>query len=123
MPTQCTECELTGNLWLCLVCGLAHCGRKQFGGVDGNGHALKHKQETEHAVAVKLGTITAEGMAGEPPNSPGRGVNVKLISSDLYCYACDDAKVDPELATHLGNLGLDVGGQTKTEKTMTELVS
>lgn len=91
--------------------------------MDGNGHALKHKQETEHAVAVKLGTITAEGMAGEPPNSPGRGVNVKLISSDLYCYACDDAKVDPELATHLGNLGLDVGGQTKTEKTMTELVS
>jgi ubiquitin carboxyl-terminal hydrolase 5/13 len=70
VPTQCTECELTGNLWLCLVCGLAHCGRKQFGGVDGNSHALKHKEETGHAVAVKLGTITAEGTAGTLLGSP-----------------------------------------------------
>lgn len=48
--------------------------------------------------------------------------DIKAHSEDLYCYACDDAKIDPDLATHLGNLGLDVGGQKKTEKTMTELV-
>lgn len=65
VPTQCTECDLRANLWLCLTCGLANCGRKQFGGADGNSHALRHKEETGHNVAVKLGTITPEGTAGE----------------------------------------------------------
>lgn len=42
---------------------------------------------------------------------------------DVYCYACDDAKLDSQLADHLGNFGIEVAGQKKTEKTMTELVS
>jgi ubiquitin carboxyl-terminal hydrolase 5/13 len=64
VPTQCTECDLNSNLWLCLTCGFANCGRKQFGGVGGNGHALEHWKDTGHPVGVKLGTITAEGTAG-----------------------------------------------------------
>jgi ubiquitin carboxyl-terminal hydrolase 5/13 len=40
------------------------CGRQQYGGLGGNSHALKHYEETKHPVAVKLGTITAEGTAG-----------------------------------------------------------
>ncbi len=84
---------------------MAHCGRKQFGGADGNSHALKHQQETGHAAAAKLGTITPEGGA------------------DVYCYACDDSKLDPQLADHLGAFGMQVAGMSKTEKTMTELVS
>lgn len=42
---------------------------------------------------------------------------------DIYCYICDDAKLDPDLAFHLGTFGIEVLGQTKTEKSMTELVS
>ncbi|EIW65829.1 hypothetical protein TREMEDRAFT_72540 [Tremella mesenterica DSM 1558] len=103
VPSQCSSCELTSNLWLCLTCGLANCGRKQFGGVGGNGHALQHYKETGHMVGVKLGTITPEGTA------------------DIYCYACDDARLDPDLATHLHTVGISVFGQTKTEKSMTEL--
>ena len=64
VPTQCSSCELTANLWLCLTCGLANCGRQQFGGLGGNGHALQHFKETGHGVGVKLGTITPEGTAG-----------------------------------------------------------
>ncbi|KAK1922543.1 hypothetical protein DB88DRAFT_358983 [Papiliotrema laurentii] len=103
VPSQCSHCELTSNLWLCLTCGLANCGRQQFGGIGGNGHALQHYKETGHGVGVKLGTITPEGTA------------------DIYCYICDDAKVDPDLAVHLGTFGIEVLGQIKTEKSMTEL--
>ncbi|ORY24757.1 hypothetical protein BCR39DRAFT_545796 [Naematelia encephala] len=103
VPSQCSSCDLTSNLWLCLTCGLANCGRQQFGGIGGNGHALKHFHETGHMLGVKLGTVTPEGTA------------------DIYCYACDDAKLDPDLATHLRNFGIEVLGQTKTEKSMTEL--
>lgn len=42
--------------------------------------------------------------------------------TDVYCYACDDARVDPHLAKHLGNFGIQVAEQKKTEKSMTELV-
>jgi len=65
VPTQCLSCDLTGNLWLCLTCGFANCGRKQFGGIGGNGHALDHFTETGHMLGVKLGTITPEGAGGK----------------------------------------------------------
>lgn len=42
---------------------------------------------------------------------------------DVYCYACDDAKLDPRLSEHLANFGIQILGRTKTEKSMTELVS
>ncbi|BGP13867.1 hypothetical protein JCM10213_002505 [Rhodosporidiobolus nylandii] len=100
---SCASCDLTSNLWLCLVCGALGCGRQQYGGGGGNGHALKHTQETGHAVAVKMGTIEPDG------------------SADVYCYACDDARVDPDIAKHLANFGIQVAEQKKTEKSMTEL--
>ncbi|GAA5941060.1 ubiquitin-specific protease UBP14 [Sporobolomyces koalae] len=100
---HCSKCELSSNLWLCLVCGALGCGRQQFGGGGGNGHGLEHTQETGHAVAVKLGTIEPDG------------------SADVYCYACDDARIDPHLAQHLSTFGIEVAGQKKTEKSMTEL--
>jgi ubiquitin carboxyl-terminal hydrolase 5/13 len=101
---QCSKCDLRENLWLCLACGNLACGRKQFGGVNGNGHALLHYNECGHAPAVKLGTITPEGNA------------------DVYCYQCDDSKTDLELASHLATFGINVLTQEKTQKTMTELV-
>ncbi|KAG7095273.1 hypothetical protein E1B28_006046 [Marasmius oreades] len=105
---HCTSCSLTSNLWLCLTCGNLGCGRSQFGGVDGNSHGLAHFEMTRHTgevhpVSVKLGTITAEG------------------SADIYCYMCNDSKLDPELAKHLATFEIRVETQTKTEKSMTEL--
>lgn len=41
----------------------------------------------------------------------------------MYCYVCDDGKTDPELARHLHTFGINVATQTKTEKSVTELVS
>lgn len=100
---HCSQCELKENLWLCLTCGSLGCGRQQFGGLGGNGHGLRHYEETKHPVSVKLGTITPEGNA------------------DIYCYQCNDARLDPELPAHLAAFGINVATQTKTEKSMTEL--
>ncbi|KIJ46150.1 hypothetical protein M422DRAFT_206385 [Sphaerobolus stellatus SS14] len=100
---HCTKCELKENLWLCLTCGSLGCGRQQFGGIGGNGHGLKHYEETGHPVAVKLGTITPEGGA------------------DIFCYKDGDSKLDPDLAFHLSTFGINVATQSKTEKSITEL--
>lgn len=100
---HCGKCDLTSNLWLCLTCGHLGCGRAQFGGVGGNSHGLSHFEESGHPVSVKQGTITAEG------------------SADVYCYACNDARIDPNLAQHLSHFGINVMDLSKTEKSMTEL--
>ncbi|KAI9436861.1 ubiquitin carboxyl-terminal hydrolase 14 [Lactarius indigo] len=100
---HCSKCDLKENLWLCLTCGALGCGRKQYAGVGGNGHALAHFEESTHPVCVKLGTITPEGNA------------------DIYCYACNEERIDTELVLHLSNFGINVQAQKKTEKSMTEL--
>ncbi|CAG8433686.1 10408_t:CDS:10 [Diversispora eburnea] len=100
---HCNNCELKENLWICLVCGNLGCGRQQFGGVGGNGHGLAHFENTSHPISCKLGTITPEG------------------SADIYCYLCNDSKLDPFLENHLSNFGINVKSQQKTEKNMTEL--
>ncbi|KNZ44762.1 hypothetical protein VP01_885g6 [Puccinia sorghi] len=99
----CHACELSSNLWLCLQCGSLGCGRPQYGGTGGNGHALQHYGQTGHCVNVKLGTITAEGTA------------------DLYCYSCDDARTDARLQEHLAHFAIEIASLEKTEKSMTEL--
>ena len=96
-------CDLKENLWLCLECGNLGCGRAQFGGVAGNSHGLKHTEMTSHAVAVKLGSITSEGTA------------------DIYCYACNEERTDPELANHLARWGINIAERQKTEKSLTEM--
>ncbi len=100
---HCSSCDLKENLWLCLTCGSLGCGRQQFGSMGGNGHGLAHYEATQHPVSVKLGTIIPEGGA------------------DIYCYQCNDSKLDPELASHLATFGINIQTQTKTEKSMTEL--
>ena len=100
---QCALCDLRENLWLCLTCGALGCGRAQFGGVGGNSHALAHSNVTGHPVAVKLGSLTADGTA------------------DVYCYTCNDECMDPELPTHLANFGINIAERQKTEKSLTEM--
>ncbi|KAI1800119.1 ubiquitinyl hydrolase [Daldinia bambusicola] len=100
---HCSKCDLKENLWLCLECGNLGCGRAQFGGVGGNSHGLAHATESKHAVAVKLGSISPEGTA------------------DVYCYQCDEERVDSDLATHLAHWGIILSDQVKTEKSLTEM--
>lgn len=61
---KCAKCDLTENLWMNLTDGTILCGRKNWDGTGGNGHALQHFQQTGYPLCVKLGTITAEGQAG-----------------------------------------------------------
>jgi ubiquitin carboxyl-terminal hydrolase 5/13 len=100
---HCSECELKENLWLCLTCGNLGCGRAQFGGIGGNSHGLAHTKATHHPVAVKLGSLTADGTA------------------DIYCYACDEERIDPELPNHLAHWGINIKDRIKTEKSLTEM--
>ena len=102
---KCGECDLQKNLWLCMECGHLGCGRKQFGNeeLSGNGHGLDHYNETGHGVNVKLGSITPEGTA------------------DIYCYKCDEERLDPDLETHLATWDINLKSQSKTEKSLTEL--
>jgi ubiquitin carboxyl-terminal hydrolase 5/13 len=101
--SHCYACDLKENLWLCLECGNLGCGRKQMGGVDGNSHALAHGTEAGHGVAVKLGSITPEGTA------------------DVYCYKCDDERIDDNLGQHLAHWGIMLAERQKTEKSLTEM--
>lgn len=101
--TACTDCGLEENLWLCLECGHIGCGRKQFGGVPGNSHAVSHNKEfPDHHVAVKLGSLS-------------------LNSADCYCYTCDDDVKVPNLSSLLKFYGIDIAHHEKTEKNLTEL--
>lgn len=100
---QCSMCGLKENLWLCLECGNLGCGRAQFGGVGGNSHGLSHADASSHGVAVKLGSITPEG------------------SADIYCYKCDEERVDSELAKHLAHWGINIAEREKTEKSLMEM--
>lgn len=79
---KCCKCDLTENLWLNLSDGSLLCGRKNWDGSGGNGHALEHFNETKYPLCVKLGTITSEG-------------------ADVFSYAEDDMVTDPHLAKHL----------------------
>ena len=58
---KCCDCELTCNLWLNLTDGHIGCGRRYFDGTGGNEHGVQHYKETGYPLAVKLGTITANG--------------------------------------------------------------
>ena len=100
---HCSMCDLKENLWLCLQCGNLGCGRAQFGGVGGNSHGLAHADASHHPVAVKLGSITPEGTA------------------DIYCYACNEERTDPDLANHLSHWGINISERERTEKSLTEL--
>lgn len=100
---HCSNCDLKENLWLCLTCGNLGCGRAQFGGIGGNGHGVAHTTESGHSVAVKLGSLTADGTA------------------DIYCYGCDEERVDPELPAHLAHWGINIADRQKTEKSLVEM--
>lgn len=55
---KCENCAIKEGLWMNLTDGGIFCGRKNFDGSGGNGHAQEHYRRTKHPLAVKLGTIT-----------------------------------------------------------------
>lgn len=100
---HCSMCDLQENLWLCLRCGNLGCGRAQMGGTAGYSHGLAHANSSHHAVAVKLGSITPEGTA------------------DVFCYQCDEDRVDDNLGAHLAHWGIMLAERQKTERSLTEM--
>lgn len=58
-------------------------------GSGGNNHAVEYYQQTKYPLAVKLGTITAEG-------------------GDVYSYDEDDMVEDPKLKEHLLHFGINI---------------
>lgn len=103
---KCAMCDLQENLWLCLTCGAVGCGRQQFGSdIKGNSHALKHYDDSGHAVAVKLGSLSADDED----------------NCDCYCYKCNDEVKVPNLAEKLLNFDIDLRSAVKTEKNLVEL--
>eukprot|EP01127_Copromyxa_protea_P001634 TRINITY_DN11594_c0_g1_i1.p1 TRINITY_DN11594_c0_g1~~TRINITY_DN11594_c0_g1_i1.p1 ORF type:complete len:802 (-),score=245.62 TRINITY_DN11594_c0_g1_i1:36-2441(-) len=101
----CDECggDATTNLWLNLTDGHVGCGRQNWDGSGGKGHALDHYKATGYPLVVKLGTITGEGKA------------------DVHSYAEDDMVLDPLLDQHLKHWGLDMSRLEKTDKSMAEM--
>ena len=100
---KCEKCDLTSNLWLNLTDGSILCGRKFFDGTGGNEHAAQHFSVSNYPLAVKLGTISADGKA------------------DVFSYAEDDMVIDPYLQKHLLHFGINIGQLEKTEKSMVEM--
>ncbi|SBT87435.1 ubiquitin carboxyl-terminal hydrolase 13, putative [Plasmodium malariae] len=107
----CAVCKSTKNIWLNLSDGYIGCGRKIYnygGGCLNNeeGASLKHYYESgkKYPLVVKLGTITKEGEA------------------DVFSYADDenDSVIDPYIAVHLKNLGINIMNLEKTEITTLE---
>ncbi|KAF1333517.1 Ubiquitin carboxyl-terminal hydrolase, partial [Globisporangium splendens] len=103
---QAAECDKQENLWLNLSDGFIGCGRKNWDGTGGCGSALDHYKATGemYPLAVKLGTITAEG-------------------GDVYSYAADedDMVTNKYLKQHLQHFGININNMKKTDKSMNEL--
>jgi ubiquitin carboxyl-terminal hydrolase 5/13 len=100
---HCRDCDLSTNLWMCLFCGYLGCGRKNYDGTGGNGHAKLHHTSTGHTCVVKQGTITPDGQAS------------------VYCYGCDEDIADPKIAQHLSHFGVNIQRLEKTEKSIAEM--
>ncbi|RKP29035.1 ubiquitinyl hydrolase [Metschnikowia bicuspidata] len=102
---QCSGCELTLNLWICLTCGTMSCGRENFGSdIKGNSHALAHFDAYRHPVAAKLGSLSADE-----------------DKCDCYCYKCNDEVKVPHLGRILRRFGIDLAMAVKSEKTLVEM--
>ena len=41
---------------------------------------------------------------------------------NVYCYDCDDMKLDGDLISHLSHFGIQTSSQVKTAKSMAEMV-
>ncbi|WEL38217.1 ubiquitin carboxyl-terminal hydrolase [Encephalitozoon hellem] len=68
---SCKLCDVRARLWACFSCGYVGCGRVQYG-VEGNGHARAHYEQTQHNVFVLVPSLLKE-------------------SCEVFCYLCDSS--------------------------------
>lgn len=103
-------CDKTENLWLNLSDGFIFCGRRNFDGSGGNGHALDHYEQTGFPLSVKIGTITPKG-AGTFCQT-FRLIECKCplcrTRTDVFDYVKGDMVLDPKLPEHLAHWGIDM---------------
>ncbi|KDN49572.1 hypothetical protein K437DRAFT_255248 [Tilletiaria anomala UBC 951] len=59
MPSACTVCATTTDLWVCLICASVGCGRYK------SGHAHQHYIETGHLYSLELETQRVWDYAGD----------------------------------------------------------
>ncbi|XP_054288091.1 ubiquitin carboxyl-terminal hydrolase 3-like [Macrosteles quadrilineatus] len=60
----CAVCSATDSPWMCLHCGVLHCGRYV------NGHSLEHSKQQNHLVCIDCSSLS------------------------VFCYSCDDFVVN-----------------------------
>ncbi|RCH92563.1 hypothetical protein CU098_000557, partial [Rhizopus stolonifer] len=56
---QCSVCQSTSHLWVCLICGHIGCGRYH------GAHAYEHYQQTDHLYALEIDTQRVWDYAGD----------------------------------------------------------
>jgi len=105
---HCAKCELQHNLWICLTCGYFACGRpvppvkqvEDFKG--GNGHALQHYEDSHHPIVCKLRSSS-------------------IAYADIFCYKCDNAIKDVNIAEHLLSFEIILKDLPKIEPSFEEI--
>ena len=100
---KCNDCDMVGNLWLCIDCGNLGCGRKNYDGTGGNNHGISHYDKTKHPISIKVGTLCGDQ------------------NPSCYCYICDDEVNISNAREVVKKFGLDIDNMKKTEKTINEM--
>ena len=90
--SQCADCNIRENLWICLICGRVGCGRY------GRKHAQLHFEETGHTFALELGKTLVWDYADDAyvhrlavNHEDGKLVQVSFASlnhSYCSCFIC-----------------------------------
>uniref|UniRef100_T1IK79 Ubiquitin carboxyl-terminal hydrolase n=1 Tax=Strigamia maritima TaxID=126957 RepID=T1IK79_STRMM len=84
----CSVCKSDKSPWICLNCGVVHCGRYV------NGHAKSHfETEKEHAVCMDC------------------------ITHSVFCYLCDDFVINDSSSKHLEQVRSKFVNLSKNETT------
>ncbi|KAM0677430.1 hypothetical protein BDAP_001938 [Binucleata daphniae] len=81
-------CKINENLYLCLTCKYIGCGRLQYG-KEGNEHAKKHFESTNHCRVLQLESLGLDG------------------NNRTYCYLCDSFVYNKNVREEMNEIGID----------------
>ncbi|XP_010687940.2 BRAP2 RING ZnF UBP domain-containing protein 1 isoform X2 [Beta vulgaris subsp. vulgaris] len=92
---NCSVCDTSENLWVCIVCGFVGCGRYK------EGHTFKHWKDTQHCYSLNLETQRVWDYEGDNyvhrlnhSKADGKSVvaDSQCMSHDGDCGACGDGE-------------------------------